>query len=174
MPEVISYPKNIHHEYYGPATFRAGLNAESGPLASARFDSVGRRLYSHVQHRLCPASVQLAGADVVARTEPIFIAPSPGLIEAFKVHVLVAPVGGTTGFTVDLQKSSGGGAYATVLTAVITVNDTNTNDRETETAAFADIDVAIGDAFRVVWALVGSGGSQAQGAIAQADFAIYG
>jgi hypothetical protein len=165
------FPEGI--EVKKASYFGAPIEVVGGDHDTDKF-SAGRRIVDACDHRFPCSSRQLEGTAVVARTEVIFIATVAGWIESFKVQVPVAPVGGTTGFTADLQKSAGGTAFATVLSAPITVNDTNTADREIEVATLADDEFDAGDVYRVVWALVGSGGTQAQGAIAQADFVLEG
>lgn len=172
---IITHPAEVDLEFKGAVNVRGVLTASGGgPHDKTLYDDANRRKSAYVQHRCPQSSRQLEGTAVVARTEPIYVATGAGTIESFRCHVPVAPVGGTTGFTVDLEKSTGGGAYASILSAVITVNDSNTADRETEVGALSANSFVAGDAFRVVWALVGSGGTQAQGALAQADFIEHG
>lgn len=150
-------------------TYTDTLEVQSGPLAKAEFDSGGRHKADYVQHRLCRSDVQITGADVVDRTAPIHIARAAGTIRGFRVRCDVVPNGGDKQFTVDLQKSTGGGAYATVLSAPVTLDDGNA-DRDTEVGTLASTTYVAGDVFRVVWDASGTTGTQGNTAIAQADF----
>lgn len=170
MP-VITFPPEDLIEAKGPLVAHGGLtdgNVNS-PHYSGNYDAAQRRKVSKSIHKILRDHRQNDDATVAAKLEPIHVATADGTIASFKVAVGTAPVGGTTGYTVDLKKVVGG-VLTTVLSAVITVNDTNSNNWEIETATISDADYVAGDQFYVEVLLVGSGGTQGTAVIAQAEF----
>ena len=72
--------------------------------------------------------------------------------------------GGDKKWTVDVKKSTGAGAFATVLSAVVTI-DTTSVDRRLQVGALSTAAIAYvdGDLFQVVVTATGATGSQGQG-----------
>lgn len=124
---------------------------------------------SKLIHEISKCSPKASGTDVTAGTEMIHTAKGSGSISAFKVAVDTAPTGGDKAYTVDLKKSTGAGAFATVLSAVVTVNSSSTT-RTVYSGTVSSATYAAGDIFEVVWAVSGSTGSQGQGALAEVFF----
>lgn len=112
---------------------------------------------------------QAAGADVAAKTELIHIAKYAGIVASIEAAIDSAITGDNT-VTIDLKKSSGGGAFASVLTAALVI-DSATAVR-TAVAAVLDAakdDYAAGDVFEVVVSVTGTG-TQAQGLVVTVFF----
>lgn len=123
---------------------------------------------SKLEHRHSPAHAQASGSDVATKSEVIHIVRgATGTLVAFEVAIDTAPTGGDKQFTVDLQVSTGGGAFATVLSSVVTVNQTDA-DRTISNATLASTALVDGDALKVVVTASGSTGSQGQGVRATA------
>lgn len=114
-------------------------------------------------------AAQNGGADVAAATVPIHAAYKAGTVVGFRVALLAAPTGGDKAFTVDLKKSTGGGAFATILSAVVTIDNSKANNT-TYSGTVSSGAYSAGDIFQVVIAVSGSTGSQGQGVIAEAIF----
>lgn len=115
------------------------------------------------QYRLGYA--QAEGSDVVSETKPIDICLAGNVaIVAVEVCPITAPTGGDKQYTVDVEKSTGGGAFATVLSSVVTVSSSST-DRTVQAGTVSVTTAAQGDLFRVVVTASGSTGSQGQGLI---------
>jgi hypothetical protein len=100
---------------------------------------------------------------VVAITQTLGMALAAGQIMNMKAFMEVQATGGDRTVTVDLQKSTGGGAYATILTSTIVI--TNATAIRTAVAAVlgAGASYVAGDIFRLVVTVAGVAGAQAQG-----------
>lgn len=111
--------------------------------------------------------VQDSGADVVSKTSLLYVCRSVNgaTVRDFAVTVSTAPTGGDKKFTVDLQKSTGGGAFASILSAVADISSSDSN-RSTEVPTLSSTALVQGDILQVVVTASGSTGSQAQGAMA--------
>jgi hypothetical protein len=107
--------------------------------------------------------VQAAGADVATKTEPCHAAHADGTLEAVDIFVTTAPTGGDKAFTVDFQKSTGGGAFATMFSAVVTINSSKTAKTVYPATLAAGVTYVAGDVFQWVITASGSTGSQGQG-----------
>lgn len=118
-------------------------------------------VYQFPVHYSQPINATVANASV-----DVFIATEVCNLASFKVFNSTAPTGDRS-FTVDLQKSTGGGAFATILSAVITRNSSDT-DRTTETATISNAALIAGDVLRVVVAYTaGTTGTVPLGVAAQ-------
>jgi hypothetical protein len=96
------------------------------------------------------------------------VAKGAGQINEFAAAVDAVPAGGDKAVTVDLQKSTGGGAFATLLTAVITINSASSAKTKYTGTLVATPTFVAGDLLRIVVALTGTTGNQAQGLVARA------
>jgi hypothetical protein len=85
-----------------------------------------------------------------------------GTIIAFDGAIAVQATGGDRTVTVDLQKSTGGGAFATVLS--VTINITSGTVIRTWVAATLSVtSLVAGDILQAVVTVAGAAGAQAQG-----------
>jgi hypothetical protein len=93
-----------------------------------------------------------------------------GTVVAFEAIITTQATGGDRTVTVDLQKSTGGGAFATILTT--TVNITNATVIRTPVAAVIGAGGALvdGDILRAVVSVAGSAGAQAAGLLITLTF----
>jgi len=119
-----------------------------------------------LEHQFPIRYQQQPGSNVAAATEDIHIVyGATGDVVA--VHAAlngVIPSGDRTA-VVDLQKSTGGGAFATILTGTITLDSANTirvAEAGTLTAGAACV---VGDILRVVITVGGSSGTNPQGLV---------
>lgn len=101
------------------------------------------------------------GTDVTTKTRVIHIAKADGDIAAVEVVCETAPTGGDKAFTVDIQKGNAGGAYATILSSVVTMNNSDA-DRTLNTATLSTTTYLDGDQFKVIITTSGSTGTQAK------------
>ncbi len=83
-------------------------------------------------------------------------------LTAFGAWIEVQATGSDRTVSVDLQKSTGGGAYATVLSAPVAIDHTTTI-RILVTATISSAAYVAGDIFRLVVAVGGVGSAQATG-----------
>ncbi len=105
---------------------------------------------------------QKTGTAVVTQTELIHIAKAAGLVTSVEVAIDAAITGDNT-LTIDVKKSTGGAAFATILSAALTINSATA----VRTAVAATIDATkddyvAGDVFEVIITAAGTG-TQAQG-----------
>lgn len=106
---------------------------------------------------------QPSGTAVVADTEVIHIARASGTIVSIEAVVYGAiATGGDRTVTIDLKKSTGAGAFASVLSATLVLDNTNVlNTLEAgaiNTSAYID-----GDLLQITIAAAGVAGAQTQG-----------
>lgn len=101
--------------------------------------------------------------NVANVTAPLFIcnAETAELVD-FDVALFGAMTTGDRTVTVDLQKSTGAGAFATIMSTPVELNDTNAA-RLAVSGVIADVDLIAGDIIQVVVTLGGSSGTLAQG-----------
>lgn len=118
-------------------------------------------------HQFPVGTAQADGADVASRTEMVHVARGSGTLAEFSVGIGTAPAGGDKQYTVDLQKSTGGGTFASMLSAPITVS-TADSSRSKKTATLSVTSYSAGDLLRVVVTASGTTGTQGQGMVAVA------
>lgn len=114
----------------------------------------------HVRHS------QKDGTDVVTETMVVFNAKAAGTLVRVAVVPIIAPTGGDKAFTVDVQKGNQSTAFATVLSPVVTINNTVAN-REVKTGTITVAAFAANDTIKVVLTTSGTTGSQGQGVLVQ-------
>lgn len=108
---------------------------------------------------------------ITALTQDCYIAKGAGTLTAVRAAIngtIATDVSRTV--TVDLQKSTGGGAFATVLSGTVGFTSSSTL-RTLVTGTISSASYAAGDLFRWVVTVAGGSGSQAVGLIA--DFVAY-
>lgn len=121
-----------------------------------------------LKHRHAVAYAQADGADVASETKLVHLAYLAGTIVDVSVRVNTAPTGGDKAFTVDVKKAADAGAFATVLSSVVTINSSSVNNTKVAgTIDGAQDDVTADDAIQVVIATSGTTGSQGQGLIVE-------
>ena len=141
----------------------------AGILTDAEVSAAAAISASKVIHRDCTQYSQAIGSIVASATQLIRVARASGTLKEFRVGWQTAPTGGDKKFTVDLQQSTGGGAFASVLSAVVTVDNAKSNNG-TATGTLTASSFVTGDLFQVVVAASGSTGTQGYGMIAEAFF----
>lgn len=137
----------------------AGCITDAAVAASAAIDASKLIRHQSVDVELCPL-----GTNVAAINKLLHIARAAGTLMGFEVAITGAMTGDRT-VTIDLQRSTGGGAFATVLTA--TIGLTSATVVRTATAGTINTTaVADGDIYQIVVTLGGSSGTLAQGLLA--------
>ena len=118
---------------------------------------------SKVIHQI-PINQELfeASTTVAALTKMLFIAGASGTLKAFEGITITPATGADRTVSVDLQKSTGGGAFATVLSTNIEMDD-NTVARTVVSSVFNSTSFVDGDIFQAVVTVAGSAGNQAIG-----------
>lgn len=138
-------------------TLPAASVGNSQVAAGANIDAT-KLVHQHALHY-----GQDAGADVVSKTHELHIVyGTAASVASIEVVASTAPTGGDKAFTVDLQKSTAGGAFATILSSVITFNSSSVS-RVKQSGTIASASLVAGDILRVIITASGSTGSQGQG-----------
>ena len=109
---------------------------------------------------------------VVAATEYVFaLYGATATIKGFRAQITEAvATGADRTVTIDLAKSTGGGAFASILGG--TIGFTNLSSlRAWSAATISNTALAAGDVLRITVAVAGAAGSQAQGLICALDIA---
>ena len=144
----------------------ANIQVPYGVITNNEISSAAAIAASKTIHRDVATYGQPIAAIVAAATQAVRVARVAGAIKEFRVAWLTAPTGGDKAFTVDLQLSTGGGAFASCLSAVVTVNNSK-SDNGTATGTLTTATFAAGDILKVVVATSGSTGTQGYGMIAE-------
>lgn len=117
-----------------------------------------------VRHQSIDVELCAPGSNIAAITKLIHIARAAGTLMSFEVAITGAMTGDRT-VTIDLQRSTAGGAFATVLTATLGLSS-STVVRTATAATILTTAVADGDIYQIVVTVGGSTGTQPQGLIA--------
>lgn len=118
-----------------------------------------------------PSYIQKTGTAVVADAAvDMHIASAAGSLMSLEAAITgVIATGADRTVTIDLQKSTGAGAFATVLSAVLTLNNASVL-RTLQAATITTLPFVDGDILRLVIAVAGAAGNQAQGLIVTLRF----
>ncbi len=118
-----------------------------------------------VVHQLQLPYAQAPGSDIATATLDLYIARAAGTVVSFEAAITGLAASGDRSVTVDLHKSTGGGAFATVLSAPIALDIGNTI-RVLEAATVGSAAYVDGDLFRIIVTQVaGTTGTRPQGLI---------
>jgi hypothetical protein len=150
----------------GGTIFCGGMSLPTNVVIDANVSPVAKIQASKLQHQHAVRHTQVAGADIASKTEDIYIVRGvSGTVVGVQVAASTAPTGGNKLFSVDLLKGSQASAFATLLTGVITYDNTKTNREVASGTLVGSPTVAAGDTLRIVVAASGSTGSQGQGLV---------
>lgn len=135
-------------------------------IADAAIDANAAIQASKMEHQHAIHYAQAPGSAIVAATQDVHIVRgAEGLIVGLDAAITGAVANDVSRtVTIDLQKSTAGGAFATALTS--TIEFTSSSTIRTATAAVMDgsqDDLVVGDILRIVVTVAGGSGSQAQG-----------
>jgi len=149
------------HVYEGEVSANSLVSGTASLTNSMFSAAVGNRLdQDKAIHQFPVGCKQANGAAVATRTEHLHTARGSG--EFIEVHVVTTGVAPTTTdtVTVDIQKSTSGGAFATVLTAPVVIDNTNTVRVTEDYSSFSSTTYVAGD---IIIAVVTVSGTSAQG-----------
>ena len=144
------------------------LSVPSGSINDAAIaaGSAGTNISSDkVRHQFSLELNQDTGTATTAQTRIVHIARGPGVIVGVSAVADVAPTGGDKAATVDVKKSTAGGAFASILSAVVTLNSSSTS-KVVQAGSLSVTSFVAGDLLEIVIAISGSTGSQGQGVCA--------
>lgn len=119
-----------------------------------------------LEHQHSLTYSQVTGTAVVSETKDVMIVRgATGTLVQMEACITGAiATGADRTVTVDLHKSTGAGAFATVLSSTIVFSNTDAL-RTLEQAAFSSTALVDGDILRVVVTVAGAAGAQAQGLV---------
>lgn len=105
---------------------------------------------------------------IAALSKWIYIARGAGSILNIKAYIATAATDVSRTVTIAIQKSTAGGAFATIMAADISITNTTTV-RTAVQGTISDPAVAAGDIFRAVVTVAGAVGNQAIGLMLTMD-----
>jgi hypothetical protein len=118
---------------------------------------------TNLQHRHHVEFGQNGAADAAAATRVVYRAYKPSTVLVAYVTPDVVPTGGTKTMTVDVKKSTAGGAWASILTATTTLDGTAVARTPVALSLSGSPALIAGDLLQIVITVGGSGGSGVQG-----------
>lgn len=146
----------------------------AGPLSAAEFipppgcidndaiESAAGIESTKVVRRLSLHDNQVPGTAVVAKTVLAHIARASGNVIGVDIATSTIATGADRTVNVDLQKSTAGGAFATVLSATAEL-DNGSTVRTVYSGTISAAPFVAGDIFQIVTTVAGSADNQAQG-----------
>jgi hypothetical protein len=132
-----------------------GVVAEESLQQNANLDAELFERFASIHY------TQADGVNVATETRVVYTARKAGTLDSLYVFPTAAPDGDFS-YTVDMKKSTGAGAFASILSAVVTVNSSST-DRTLQTGTISTPTFVANDSFQVVVTAAGSSGNQGQG-----------
>ena len=136
------------------------FNAPPGSISDSDIEAAAAIDATKLIHQF-PLHVAQVGT-VTAVTTLLHVAQGDGEIVSIEAVTPTVATGADRTVTIDLQKSTGGGAFATVLTTTLVLDNTNTA-RVAEAGTINTPDYVDGDVFQLVVTVAGAAGSQASG-----------
>lgn len=135
-------------------------------ITNAAIDANAAIQASKLEHQYAIHYAQAPGSAIVAATQDVHLVyGAEGLIVALEAAITGAVADDVSRtVTIDLQKSTAGGAFATAL--ISTIQFTSATTLRTAVAAVLDggeEDLVEGDILRIVVTVAGGSGAQAQG-----------
>ena len=148
---------NITNVSLGPN----GLFMPAGGIEIASLDNDARSVFSPG-----PGELFAAASSVTALTKDVYVVKGAnGTLLGFTAAITgTIATGADRTVTVDLQKSTGAGAFATVLSATIQFNNVSVL-RTASSGTFSSTSLVAGDLLRVVVTVAGAAGNQALGLV---------
>ncbi len=153
-----------NYEFPGTVTMTGTATLPDGTITNAKVHAAAAIAHTKAEHRYQARTVQGSTGAVVAGTEMIYYAYRPQTV--LGGTVTVATIADSTGrtITVDVQKSTAGSTYSTILSAALVCNSTNTTARTPRALSLSGTPTMLqGDVLRTTVAIAGSTGTQALG-----------
>jgi hypothetical protein len=148
----------------GDVQFTGTIGLPTGSLTSAMVASAANVAEAKLQHRVHIQYNTPDGTDITTLTTPVFLAYKGCTVLAVQALCIDNCAGGDKKFTVDVQKSTAGGAAASILTAAL--DFASKTDLTTYSATLSGTPTLVAtDMLQVVTTVSGSTGDQGQGLI---------
>ena len=163
-----SIQENVN--FYGITTFANSMVLSAGCVSDANVNVAAAIDADKLQHRHPLDAELIASASAVtAITKLLHISAVTGTVMGLKAAVMTAATGADRTVTVDLQKSTGGAAFATVLTTAVILNNASVARVAQNAVVNATlISLVAGDILQVVVTVAGSANDQAKGLVISA------
>lgn len=154
----------INNDLHVMGTLSAGTMVLSlASVVDATVSSAAAIQATKVIHRhAIPINLFASTTAVSATTKGLYAAQNTGTIRNFEAYVDVVATGADRTVTVDLQKSTGAGAFSTVLSATIGFTNASTA-RTLVSGTISSSSIVDGDLLQVVVTVAGAAGNQATG-----------
>lgn len=152
--------------FRGNVQFTKAIALKAGSVTAASIAAAAGIEASKVQQQHS-FSVELFGPAVTITALTKLLATirgATGTIVAVQAAIVTKATGNDRTVNVDLQKSTGGGAFATVLTSTLEFDDGSDN-LTVEDATINTAGLVAGDILRLVITVAGAAGNQALGLI---------
>jgi hypothetical protein len=149
--------------FSGSTSFGGPVNLGPGVINDANVNLGAAIQAAKVIHRLVAHYAQDPGSNVAAETKDLHIVNgTTGTVINLWAALTGILAAGAYACAVDLQKSTGGGAFASILSAPLALNSTNTI-RVATAATITTAGLVKGDILRIVVTISGGSGTQPQG-----------
>lgn len=143
------------------------LTIPDSTVTNAKVSASAAIAATKLEHQFPVHYSQAPGSAIVAATTDLHIVyGATGTIVQFEAAITGSVTAGDYTATLDLQKSTGGGSFASVLSASLVLDSANTI-RVPESATLSSTSLVDGDILRLVVTVAGTTGSQSQGLIAR-------
>jgi hypothetical protein len=126
------------------------MTVPTGSISDAQIVAGADISDAKVMQRHAIHYAQAGGTAVVTQTWPIHTMRAAGSLIAVEVTPIVAPTGGDRAFTIDVQKGNTATAFATMLTAPVTINSSDTSRTPEVGAVSGGGTLADGDTLQIV------------------------
>jgi hypothetical protein len=141
------------------------FSAPAGSIDNASVDEAAEIAATKLIHQFPLTYQQAPGSEVVSNTVDLHIARGDGEVVSIEAAITGAiATGADRTVTLDLLKSTAGGAFATVLTAPIVLDDDNVL-RTLEAGTVTTTDYLDGDILRLTVVCAGAASAQGQGLV---------
>jgi hypothetical protein len=150
--------------YFAGSVSLASVSLPSNCLRNAQVAADAAIDASKVVHQFSESVELFAPTTTIASVEKLLkvVRGATGTVVAFEAVLVTKATAGDKTVTVDLQKSTGGGAFASILTAPISFSDASAN-LTALAATIGSAGLVAGDVLKIVVAAAGSTGTQALG-----------
>jgi hypothetical protein len=172
----MSAPNVFQGDVYVTGTLSCGgLDVPAAAIGDAKFSSAAsdRLAAAKAIHQFPVSYGQDDGADVASKTTKIHLARGAGTVLEFAIETTIAPAGNGCNkqFTVDLQKSTAGGAFSSLLNTPLVIDSTKTALTKYLAVLATTPTYAANDILQEVVTASGNTGNQAQGMLGVAMLA---
>lgn len=153
---------NVDRVMSGSWTFTGSVTLPANTIDEGDVKTTALFAADNLVARFAKSADQKTGTAVTSETRYIHVAKYAGLVTSVEAAIDAAISGDNT-LVIDVKKSTGGAAFATILSSTLTINSSTA--AKTATAATIDAtkdDYVAGDIFEVIVTAAGTG-TQAQG-----------